>query len=246
MSALDALLGTTTTSPSKADSPPTSGSPSAAAGAAAAAAAEPKSDKGTKRSGNASSTMSALDALLGTDTAAEAEAEAAAEAAAASARAAASERATKSDEGTNSNNSNSAVARALTERGMSQQNPSTPNNTSTSAAGPNGQQPYDPEFDPLGLGPRWEVPWSWPTLVATLFAVEASFFLAGAIAPAVVYTAVREPGEIPMDDPELFAKDMQAVFDDPQSFANIVVVAEITQTVLALAVIAAAVAPSSP
>ena len=52
-------------------------------------------------------------------------------------------------------------------------------------------EPYDPDFDPLGLGPRWEVPWGAPTLVATLVAVEASFYLAGALAPAVVYSGAR-------------------------------------------------------
>jgi hypothetical protein len=72
---------------------------------------------------------------------------------------------------------------------------------------------YDPEFDPLGLGPRWEVPWEWPTLVVALVSVEGSFFVAGALAPAIVYTSVREPDEIPMDDAELFAKEgCQCVF----------------------------------
>ena len=47
-------------------------------------------------------------------------------------------------------------------------------------------EPYDPDFDPLGLGPRWEVPWGAPTLISTLIAVEASFYLAGALAPAIV------------------------------------------------------------
>ena len=56
--------------------------------------------------------------------------------------------------------------------------------------------PYDPEFDPLGLGPRWEVPWGATTLIATLVAVEASFYLAGAIAPAIVYSGARNPDEV--------------------------------------------------
>ena len=55
---------------------------------------------------------------------------------------------------------------------------------------------YDPEFDPLGLGPRWEVPWGATTLIATLVAVEASFYLAGAIAPAIVYSGARNPDEV--------------------------------------------------
>ena len=55
---------------------------------------------------------------------------------------------------------------------------------------------YDPEFAPLGLGPRWEVPWGATTLIATLVAVEASFYLAGAIAPAIVYSGARNPDEV--------------------------------------------------
>ena len=93
---------------------------------------------------------------------------------------------------------------------------------------------YDPEFDPLGLGPRWDVPWSWPTLALTLVAVEASFYFAGALAPAIVYSSVREPDEMPLDDPAAFARDVQFVFDDPTSFADIVVCAEVVQTALAL------------
>ena len=61
-------------------------------------------------------------------------------------------------------------------------------------------EPYDPEFDPLGLGPRWEVPWGAPTLLLGLFGVESCFFAAGAIAPAVIYSNVRDPDEIPFND----------------------------------------------
>ena len=75
---------------------------------------------------------------------------------------------------------------------------------------------------------------------------QGSFYLAGALAPAIVYTDVRDPEEIPFDDPTLFAKDMQAVFDDPNSFADIIVVAEVLQTVMALTIVAAAVAPKRP
>ena len=96
---------------------------------------------------------------------------------------------------------------------------------------------YDPSSDPLGLGPGWDVPWSWPTLVATMLAVESSFYFAGALAPAVVYSANRAPDEIPLDDQLAFARDMQAVFDDPTTFADIVLCAEVTQTVLALLII---------
>lgn len=141
-----------------------------------------------------------------------------------------------------------AVARALT--------PSTSESADAGAAGaraaattpgrPPAADQYDPDFDPLGLGPRWSVPWSWPTLVGALVSVEASFFLAGALAPAVVYTSVREPEEIPVDDPTRFAQDMQTVFDDPSSFADIIVVAEVIQTCLALGVVAAAAAPKRP
>ena len=105
---------------------------------------------------------------------------------------------------------------------------------------------YDPEFDPLGLGPRWDVPWSWPTLALTLVAVEASFYFAGALAPAIVYSSVREPGEMPLDDPAAFARDMQFVFDDPTSFADIVVCAEVVQTALALGLVAAVAASRAP
>ena len=81
------------------------------------------------------------------------------------------------------------------------------------------------------------MPWSWPTLVATMLAVESSFYFAGALAPAVVYSANRAPDEIPLDDQLAFARDMQAVFDDPTTFADIVLCAEVTQTVLALLII---------
>ena len=105
---------------------------------------------------------------------------------------------------------------------------------------------YDPEFDPLGLGPRWDVPWSWPTLALTLVAVEASFYFAGALAPAIVYSSVREPDEMPLDDPAAFARDVQFVFDDPTSFADIVVCAEVVQTALALGLVAAVAASRAP
>ena len=98
---------------------------------------------------------------------------------------------------------------------------------------------YDPDFDPLGLGPRWEVPWGAPTLIATLVAVEASFYVAGAPAPAVVYSGARSPDEIPFDDQEAFAKDLAALFDEPGAFADIVITAEVIQTVMALGVVAA-------
>ena len=54
----------------------------------------------------------------------------------------------------------------------------------------------------------------------TLVAVEASFYFAGALAPAIVYSSVREPDEMPLDDPAAFARDVQFVFDDPTSFAD--------------------------
>ena len=107
-------------------------------------------------------------------------------------------------------------------------------------------EPYDPDFDPLGLGPRWEVPWGAPTLVATLVAVEASFYLAGALAPAVVYSGARSPDEIPFDDQEAFAKDLAALFDEPGAFADIVITAEVIQTTMALGVVAAVAASASP
>ena len=105
---------------------------------------------------------------------------------------------------------------------------------------------YDPDFDPLGLGPRWEVPWGAPTLIATLVAVEASFYVAGALAPAVVYSGARSPDEIPFDDQEAFAKDLAALFDEPGAFADIVITAEVIQTVLALGVVAAVASAASP
>ena len=70
-----------------------------------------------------------------------------------------------------------------------------------------------------------------------MLAVESSFYFAGALAPAVVYSANRAPDEIPLDDQLAFARDMQAVFDDPTTFADIVLCAEVTQTVLALLII---------
>ena len=107
-------------------------------------------------------------------------------------------------------------------------------------------EPYDPDFDPLGLGPRWEVPWGAPTLIATLIAVEASFYLAGALAPAIVYSGARSSDEIPFDDQEAFAKDLAALFDEPGAFADIVITAEVIQTVLALGVVAAVASSASP
>ena len=98
---------------------------------------------------------------------------------------------------------------------------------------------YDPEKDPLGLGPQWVVPWGAPTIFFALLAVESGFFFAGALAPAIVYSGTRAADEIPIDNPELFAKDLQAVFDDPSAFSDIIVCAELVQFVLALSVIGA-------
>ena len=107
-------------------------------------------------------------------------------------------------------------------------------------------EPYDPDFDPLGLGPRWEVPWGAPTLISTLIAVEASFYLAGALAPAIVYSGARSSDEIPFDDQEAFAKDLAALLDEPGAFADIVITAEVIQTTMALGVVAAVAASASP
>jgi len=105
---------------------------------------------------------------------------------------------------------------------------------------------YDPEKDPLGLGPQWVVPWGAPTIFFALLAVESGFFFAGALAPAIVYSGRRAADEIPIDNPELFAKDLQAVFDDPSAFSDIIVCAELTQFVLALSVIGAVAASRAP
>ena len=105
---------------------------------------------------------------------------------------------------------------------------------------------YDPEKDPLGLGPQWVVPWGAPTTLFALLAVESGFYFAGALAPAIVYSNVRAAEEIPIDNPELFAKDLQAVFDDPGSFSDIIVCAELVQFVLALSVIGAVAASKAP
>ncbi len=105
---------------------------------------------------------------------------------------------------------------------------------------------YDPEKDPLGLGPQWVVPWGAPTTLFALLAVESGFFFAGALAPAIVYSNARAAEEIPIDNPELFAKDLQAVFDDPGAFSDIIVCAELVQFVLALSVIGAVAASNAP
>lgn len=105
---------------------------------------------------------------------------------------------------------------------------------------------YDPEKDPLGLGPQWVVPWGAPTIFFALLAVESGFFFAGALAPAIVYSGTRAADEIPIDNPELFAKDLQAVFDDPSAFSDIIVCAELVQFVLALSVIGAIAASRAP
>ena len=105
---------------------------------------------------------------------------------------------------------------------------------------------YDPEFDPLGLGPQWVVPWGGLTMFLTLLAVESGFYFAGALAPAIVYSNVRDAEEIPLDNPESFAKDLQNVFDDPASFSDIIVTAEVIQTVIALSVVGAVVSSKAP
>jgi hypothetical protein len=61
-----------------------------------------------------------------------------------------------------------------------------------------------------------------------------------------VYSGTRAADEIPIDNPELFAKDLQAVFDDPSAFSDIIVCAELTQCVLALSVIGAIAASRAP
>ena len=173
------------------------------------------------RGSNAESTISALDALLGVDADPEPDVapprvpdpESASRATVSSSPAETSVTRSRAE-------SLGAVRGALTDEPA----PSTPSRRSDPL------DAYDPEFDPLGLGPRWDVPWSWPTLALTLVAVEASFYFAGALAPAIVYSSVREPDEMPLDDPAAFARDVQFVFDDPTSFADIVVCAEVVQT----------------
>ena len=51
---------------------------------------------------------------------------------------------------------------------------------------------------------------------------------------------------MPLDDPAAFARDVQFVFDDPTSFADIVVCAEVVQTALALGLVAAVAASRAP
>ena len=70
--------------------------------------------------------------------------------------------------------------------------------------------------------------------------------LTGALAPAIVYVGARSPEEIPFDDQEAFAKDLTALFDEPGAFADIVITAEVIQTVLALGVVAVVAASASP
>ena len=189
------------------------------------------------RGSNAESTISALDALLGVDADPEPDVapprvpdpESASRATVSSSPAETSVTRSRAE-------SLGAVRGALTDEPA----PSTPSRRSDPL------DAYDPEFDPLGLGPRWDVPWSWPTLALTLIAVEASFYFAGALAPAIVYSSVREPDEMPLDDPAAFARDVQFVFDDPTSFADIVVCAEVVQTALALGLVAAVAASRAP
>jgi membrane protease YdiL (CAAX protease family) len=193
----------------------------------------------TPRGSNAESTISALDALLGVAPDPDPDPDPAPDAESASPR--------PSRAMVSSSPAETTVTRSRAEivsavRGALTDDPA----PSTPSRRPDPLDAYDPEFDPLGLGPRWDVPWSWPTLLLTLVTVEASFYFAGALAPAIVYSSVREPDEIPLDDPAAFARDMQQVFDDPRSFADIVVCAEVVQTALALGLVAAVAASRAP
>ena len=210
-----------------------------ASGADADADADADAPEPTSRGSNAESTISALDALLGVAPAPDSAPDAAPDAESASSR--------PSRAMVSSSPAETTVTRSRAEilgavRGALTDDPA----PSTPSRRPDPLDAYDPEFDPLGLGPRWDVPWSWPTLLLTLVTVEASFYFAGALAPAIVYSSVREPDEIPLDDPAAFARDMQQVFDDPKSFADIVVCAEVVQTALALGLVAAVAASRAP
>ena len=104
---------------------------------------------------------------------------------------------------------------------------------------------YEIERDWLGAGPKWDVPWGIGRLALTMVVVDFTFYLAGFLSPIFVYSSVRAPDEIP-EDADKLAADLQSVFDDPTTFSDIFLNAEITQIVLGLVALGISVAPFAP
>jgi len=104
---------------------------------------------------------------------------------------------------------------------------------------------YEIERDWLGAGPKWDVPWGIGRLALTMVVVDFTFYLAGFLSPIFVYSNVRAPDEIP-EDADKLAADLQSVFDDPTTFSDIFLNAEITQIVLGLVVLGISMAPFAP
>ena len=95
---------------------------------------------------------------------------------------------------------------------------------------------HDASEDWLGAGPRWDVPHGGARFAATMLAVDASFYAAGALAP-LVYVGSRGGVGAP-ESAEALAADARAAFDDPSAFADIFLDAEIIQIALGVGILA--------
>jgi len=99
--------------------------------------------------------------------------------------------------------------------------------------------------DWFGLGPKWDVPHGALKTFLTMISIDATFYVAGFLAPIAVYSTLRDPSEVPTEA-EALTKDLQNVFDDPTSFSDIFLTAEVMQIVLGAIVLGISMAPHAP
>ena len=102
--------------------------------------------------------------------------------------------------------------------------------------------PYDgfePARDAFGFGPKWDVPWDLPRMIAVMTAIDCVFYFAGALAPVIVVAG----GEA---DAAAFATATRNAFDDPSSLSDIFITAEIMTIVLGSFALAVALKPFVP
>lgn len=144
--------------------------------------------------------------------------------------------------GPNANAGKSPTASALS---SDTESPATSRRQTSAADRADPYVGYEIERDWLGAGPKWDVPWGIGRLALTMVVVDFTFYLAGFLSPIFVYSSVRAPDEIP-EDADKLAADLQSVFDDPTTFSDIFLNAEITQIVLGLVALGISVAPFAP
>jgi hypothetical protein len=99
--------------------------------------------------------------------------------------------------------------------------------------------------DWFGLGPKWDVPFGASKTFFTMLTIDATFYIAGFLAPIAVYSTLRDPSDIPTEA-EALTTDLQNVFADPTSFSDIFLTAEVMQIVLGAIVLGISLTPHAP